>query len=449
MRWALVAGIALSVCIGATAEAGRKVDVDSDPTGASVYLNDVDSGAACNSTPCTIDVPVGTTTIIIRKDGYAPEITEITVPKRGRVKPFKVSLRSEVGTLVVTDPALKGGRIFVDDIDKGPVPQHLDIPAGPHHVQVLVRGKPVADDIINLDADSEHELKASSSSSAPVPPQVADSTLRTGGFENDGDGDGEAKPNSVVAHQAAEPESSEPREPYLFVGADFDVGFRQFKYDNAQNGLAATESESGQAMLGPAVELWPMILMGSHHLRGLSLFGKVEFGLNHQPVLDSANAPVGPTTFWGNIEAGLRHRWHVGDDSSVAIEGGYVRDQLQFMAASKALLLKVPYADYRSIKLGVRASTMVGSLEPFLEVEGRIVLSGGDLGDRFMSHDITGGHAAVGASITAGPVYLRAQAAITLYSWALTSSGPTQPGGTADGASDRIEVLSFVVGLAH
>lgn len=441
----LVAGIALGV-FGATAEAGRKVDVDSDPTGASVYLNDVDSGAACNSTPCVIDAPVGTTTIIIRKDGYAPEITEITVPRRGKVKPFKVSLRSEVGTLVVTDPAFKGGRIFVDDIDKGPAPQHLDIPAGPHHAQVLVRGKPVADEILDLDAGAEHELKATTS--APLPPQVADTTIKAGGVDDDG-GDGEVKPNSVIKHQDVEPEPREPREPYLFVGAEFDVGFRQFTYDNAQNGLAATESESGQAMLGPAAELWPMILAGSHHLRGLSLFGKVEFGLNHQPVLDSANVPVGPTTFWGNIEAGVRHRWHVGENSSVAIEGGYVRDQLQFMATSKTLLLKVPYADYRSIKLGVRASTMVGALEPFIALEGRIILSGGDLGDRFMSHDITGGHAAVGASITAGPVYLRAQAAITLYSWALSNSGTDQPGGTADGASDKIEVLSFVVGLTH
>ena len=90
-----------------------------------------------------------------------------------------------------------------------------------------------------------------------------------------------------------------------------------------------------------------------------------------------------------------------------------------------------------------------GSLEPFVELQGRIILSGGDLGDRFMSHDITGGHAAVGASITAGPVYLRAQAAITFYSWQLSNTGPDQPGGTADGASDKIEVLSFVVGLDH
>jgi hypothetical protein len=446
MRRALVAGVALSVCIG-TAEAGsgRKIDVDSDPPGASVYINDVDGGALC-STPCPIEVPVGTVTIIIRKDGYTVDITEITVPKRGKVKPYKVSLRSEVATLVVTDPAFKGGRIFVDDIDKGPVPQHLDIPAGPHHAQVLVRGKPVADEILDLDAGSEHELKAVAG--APLPPQVAETTVKSGGFEDDG-GDGEAKPNSVIKHKEPESEPSGPREPYLFVGADFDVGFRQFKYDNAQNGLASTESESGQAMLGPAVELWPLVLMGGHHLRGLSLFGKVEFGLNHQPVLDSTNMPVGPTTFWGNIEAGLRHRWHVGDESSVAIEGGFVRDQLQFVSSSKALLLKVPYADYRSIMLGVRASTMVGALEPFIELEGRIILSGGDLGDRFMSHDITGGHAAVGASITAGPVYLRAQAAITLYSWQLSNTGPDQPGGTADGASDRIEVISFVVGLTH
>jgi PEGA domain len=442
MSRALVAGLGLCVCFGlAEAGGGRKVDVDSDPAGASVYLNDVDSGELCK-TPCSIDAPVGTTPIIIRKDGYTPEISEITVPKRGKVSKFKVSLKSEVGTIVVSDPALKGGRVFVDDIDKGPAPQKLDVPAGPHHVSVLIKGKPVADDIINLDAGDEHEVKASAA--PPLPPVVSDATtVKSGGFDDDG---GEVKPQGTKI-KVAVTEPDRLHRPFISVGADFDVGFRQFKYDNAGGGLSATESESGQTMLGPAVELWPTVLAGSSHLQGLSLFGKFEFGLNHQAVLDTANMPVGPTTFWGNIEVDLRHRWSVGDASSVAIEGGFVRDQLQFNAATKEDLQKVPVTDYKSVKLGVQAATTMGPFQPFVEVEGRIPFSGGDLQTRFASHDISGYHAALGFTVGGSTVFLRAQAAITYYSWTFTNSSTTGP--TADGATDKIEVISVVLGLTH
>jgi len=446
MRRVLVACCVLGVCVGRSSIGGagatRKIDIDSDPAGAAVYLNDVDSGTACEATPCTIEAPIGTTTIILRKDGYTPDIAEITVPRRGKVKPFKSTLTSEVGTLVATDPTFKGGKLFVDDIDKGATPQRLELQAGPHHAQVVVKGRPVADDILELDAGTEHELKPTAS--APMPPAVSDSGTKTPSFDEDGEG--EAKPEGATKIKATASTSS-PRRPYINVGADFDVGFRQFSYDNPGTGLSPTESEVGQAMIGPTLELWPMELIGANHLRGLSLFGKVEFGLNHQVVLDDSNMAVGPKTFWGNIEVDLRHRWLVGDASSITIEGGFVRDQLQFQAASKMDLLKVPYVDYRSIEFGVRAATHAGSLEPFAALEGRIVMSGGDLGTRFASADTTGGRVAVGASLAAGPVYLRAQAALTVYSWTFTNSAAGA--GTADGATDLIEVLSFVVGLSH
>ena len=48
----------------------------------------------------------------------------------------------------------------------------------------------------------------------------------------------------------------------------------------------------------------------------------------------------------------------VGDESSITAEGGFVRDQLEFTGGSKATCDDVPFADYRSIKIGVRASTM-------------------------------------------------------------------------------------------
>ncbi len=437
MRRAPLAGAALVVWIG-TADAGgtRKVEVESDPSGATVYLNDIDSGAACDATPCTIDAPIGTTPIIIRKDGFNPEITELEVARRGRLKPFKITLTSATATLVISNPALKGGTILVDDIEKGNAPQRLDVEAGPHHVAVVIKGRSVADEIVDLEPGDEHVLE-------PADPGTVADAGAGGGGSNDDTGGGSDAAAGVVKH--AEPEAARP--PYITVGADLDIGFRQFSYDNSQN-LAATESEAGQTLLGPAVELWPFVMAGSHHLRGFSLFGKVGFGLNHQQVLDSMNAEVA-TTFWGNIEVDARHRWTIGDDSGVTLEGGFVRDQLQFNASSKTQLDKVPVADYRSIRIGARASTMLGALEPFAAIEGRIVLSGGELATRFASADITGGRVAVGASLVAGPVYVRAQGALTYYGWTFTNTTADPMASTADGATDVIEVLSLMIGLAH
>src|SRR5262249_4281578 len=120
MGRAPLAGVLLVVSVGA-AEAGntRKVDIDSDPQGAQVFLEDIDHGMVCAATPCTIDAPVGTTPIILRKDGYNAEVNQIEVPRKGKVKTFKFTLASSIATLVFDDPALKGGTIRIDDVDKG------------------------------------------------------------------------------------------------------------------------------------------------------------------------------------------------------------------------------------------------------------------------------------------------------------------------------------------
>ncbi|MEO8548719.1 MAG: PEGA domain-containing protein [Kofleriaceae bacterium] len=446
MRRALVAGCVLVLASGVAGAGGntRQVDVTSEPEGATVYLNDVDSGTVCIETPCKINAPVGQSiTVILQKDGYTPDFVSYTAAKRGKLKPIKSVLTAAIGTIVLTDAGFKGGKILVDDVEKGNAPQKVDVPAGPHRVVVVIKGRAVADDIVDVEANSEKEVHGT------TPTTVAEPT-GGGGGGGGGSEDLGVDVGSEPVKVVKEPEPSGPRRRWIEVGGDLDVGFRQFTYDHAQN-LSATETEAGQAMAGPSLELWPIELAGGTHLRGLSLFGKVLFGLNHQPVLDADGMASGTTTFWGNIEADLRYRWIVGEDSSVAIEGGFVRDQLDFSAPNATLKKQVPGADYRSIKLGVRAATTLGALEPFAALEGRIVQSGGALATNFASGaDITGAHATVGATVHAGPVFLRAQAAITYYGWTFTAKGtpgPMDP--TAEGATDLVEVLSFVIGLAH
>ncbi|HET9988544.1 MAG TPA: PEGA domain-containing protein [Kofleriaceae bacterium] len=445
MRRALVAGIALGVCTGTAGAGGtRKVDVTSEPAGASVYLNDVTTGEVCQ-TPCAVDVPIGVeTNIILQKNGYTPDVVSVTPARKGKQKPVSSTLTAAIATLEIKDAAFKGAKIVIDDVEKGVAPQSLQVEAGPHHVAIVSKGKALFDDIVDVDASDNHEVK-------PVPgggPVTTVATTSTGGGGGGGSDDelgvGVTKPVEIEKHS----EPSGPSRPFIAVGGDMDVGFRQFSYDQPNN-LAATESEVGAVMLGPTMEIWPIEALGGSHFRGLSLFGKVAFGINHQPVLDMQNMPLGPQTYWGNIEVDLRHRWTLGEESSISAEGGFVRDQLQFTGGSKMTRDEVPVADYRSIRIGVRAATMLGALEPFATVEGRIVLSGGELATRFASADITGARIAAGAQVRAGPVYLRAQAALTYYGWTFTNASADPMAATAAGATDVIEVLSFVIGLTH
>jgi len=431
------AGIALCALIGplaGTSAAGptRKVEIESDPPGAAVYVEDVDAGAACDATPCTIEAPIGSPSLILRKDGFLPTVTEITVPKKGKLRPLKFVLLVANAKIVITDKALAGGKIVLDGADKGVAPQTLTVDASSHTVQVILKGRKIAEALLELEAGDEKEVKADAPTTVATAPDLGGDTAPD-----------DAKPSEIIKHPDATPPSD--RGPYIAVGADLDVGFRQFKYDNPANGLPRDEKESGQSLIGPAIEIWPS---PRGRLRGLSLYGKIEFALNSIPVLDSSKQSVGASTFWGNLEIDVRHRWHVGDDSGITLSGGFVRDEMTYNVGSKMQLARLPVVDYRSVRIGVRAATMAGPLEPFVELEGRIVFSGGDLGTRFASHDTSGYHAAVGAQLVKGPIFLRAQAAITYYSWTFTNAGTDPSLGTADGATDLVEMLSFVLGVS-
>src|SRR5690606_8805900 len=98
----LLAGMLVIAAMG-VADAGptRKVLVESEPPGATVYLNDVDKGPVCEATPCTINAPIGTSTIILRLDKYEPEISLLEVPKGKRTLQQKYTLKGAVGTIVI------------------------------------------------------------------------------------------------------------------------------------------------------------------------------------------------------------------------------------------------------------------------------------------------------------------------------------------------------------
>jgi hypothetical protein len=436
MRSALA--LVLVLCANVASADTRKVEVVTDPPGATIYLVDLDSGTACEPTPCSVNAPAGKKTpIIARKDGYAEAFAVIDL-RKGPVKSVSLDLTATVGTLVFDDPGLTGGTIAVDDVDKGKAPAHVQIEAAGHHVVVTLKGRSVFDDFVKIEAGKDFDIKPNKSEPAPLPPKESPQPKKVAATDPDGN---EVIGDDTTPKVTKSAEVGKPHEPSIVGGGLFEVGFRQFSYDHPQN-LPPTEDEGGQILIGPTLQLWPFRLFGSEHLRGISIYGKVGFGVNSEPVVQS-NMPTGASTFWGNIEVDLQQRWNLGDTVSIEIGGGFVRDQLSFNGTTS----QVPDADYKSLRLGVRTAFRLGPIEPFVQIEGRIPFSEGVLATRFTSADVTGAGASGGLVGTFGPVVAKLEASIVYYSWTLTNEMTGAP--TADGATDIMEGISMVLAVGY
>ena len=434
-----VAVVAASAAI-AHASPTHKVTIETDPAGAHVYLNDVDSGAVCDKTPCTIDVPVGTYPIILQLANYAPKIDQLDVPKRPKgplIKKFK--LEPSVGTIVIdSPPEAKGASVKIDDVDHGKLGAsgntRVEIDPGGHNVVVELNGKTLFQQIINVDTGEEVPIKVSVAAAPAAPGD---------GVKIEDDTTTPPKDTPSIT-KSATPERSR------FISGDVvvDVGFRRFSYTNAKVGPLAPESEDGQVIAGPAIEVWPSEAVGWDHLRGMSLFLKLELPINHQDVLDSMKQPIGPTTYWMTFEASIKQRWTIGDMAAVEVGAGYVQDQLRFNG-DIADVQKLPDCDYQSIRLGARGALTFGAIEPYVALETRAVEDGGQLATRFQSASATGFRGAIGVAARGGNFVGRIEASDVHYDWTL--SQVTQPGNFngADGATDKVLGFSFLLGYQY
>ena len=230
------------------------------------------------------------------------------------------------------------------------------------------------------------------------------------------------------------------------MGGAVDVGFRHFEYEpHGETELPPQEDEGGQVLAGPTLELWPAEALRLHHLRGLSVFGKIEFGLNHQQLINTSDQSVGASTFWGSIEGVLRYRWTIADLVGIEVGAGYARDQLQFNSTSATQLAMLPDADYQSVEIGGRVALALGAVEPYLSYQNRIVLSGGDLQTRFSHGSASGIRGAVGLAVQAGPLDARLEGSLLQYNWTFTDNAT----GMITGALDRVILVTAMVGLKY
>lgn len=416
---------ALLVASHAHAQPKRKVAIDSSPPGAEVYLNSKEDGSLCK-TPCSVDVPVGETPVIIELAGHVPLIEQLVVPKRGKVPGARFALTPALGTIIVDGP--RGAMVSIDGEERGKAPVKLEVAAGPHMVDLALGGETIDSQAVDVEADAE--VTVSGSARAPAPARTAAG----------GDDEEIVVDDTDTAVTAATP-APPRRDPIVALAAMVDVGFRTFTYEGVMTPeTLRKENEAGQVLAGPQVEVWPGTLAGVRMLRGLSLVGRISFPLNKQQV--TGPGLVGTTTtFWQMFEVALRHRWVLADRASIQVSAGYGRDQHQFNTNAPGDLALVPDVEYQSVRIGARASVLLGSIEPYLAGENRIVLSGGVLEDRFSrGGEASGLHGALGVVATFGAFALRIEGSLTSYSWSFEYN--TDDMFRATGATDSIKLVS-------
>ncbi len=422
--------------LGSVADAApkRKVKIDTEPAGATVYLNAKEDGPVC-TTPCTIDAPVGDTPIIVELENHKQIFEQLTVPAK---KPLSVKYKLEpaIGIINVTGPA--GARITVDDEDKGKAPTKIEIGAGAHTVILTLNGKQIASEFVEVAANDEVEVagtaKKSTGGGAKAEPTetaaVEEPEGETGGITT------------------ATPGPARRRGPIISISAVFDVGFRNFEYQEAKTPNLSSESEGGQVLVGPLVEVWPGTLLGIRALRGFSLMLKFGYGVNSQQVTEKmTGAATDAKTFWRSFETSARQRWRLGNAATIEVGGGYVRDQYQFSGNASDIKL-VPDADYQSVRVGLRVSALFGNVEPYLAAENRLVLSGGPIAERFDDASASGLRGAVGVALKLGAFDARLEGAINRYSWTFTSNETTDEF-RASGGTDSIKFISVIAGYAY
>lgn len=436
---AIITALGLVVGVGVVnAGPKRKVRIETNPVGASVYIESKENGAACEPTPCTIELPIGDTPLIIELPSYDTIFPTVVVPKRGKVKVDALTLNPSIGTLVVEGPP--GASITVDGEDKGKAPARLDVSAETHKVVISKGGKTVFDQYVDVPSGGEKEvaaldMKGGPSNDGEVPTEGGE------GISLDGDG----TPGDGVTKTAP----SKPRAPFASVSAAMSIGFRSFTYeDNTTRDTLRDESESGQVILGPLVELWPGNMLGIGVLRGLSLMGRFQFRINEQPVT-GGGIQNGLSTFWQSFEVSGRYKWIFADKYGVEVGAGWTREQYRFNGTAQDKLL-VPDAQYESIRIGARLSMLLDAgplvIEPALDLESRLVRDGGALQKRFgAATSVNGLRGAFGVVARYGGAHLRAEAAVLRYAWDFEPVMDRM----ASGGTDSITLLGIYAGYAY
>jgi len=115
-----------------------RITITTMPPGAKVFVDGKDRGIACQSGPnCKPRMAKGTHRVLVELDGYKPleETINVTGPQTLTFTLQPAPARLDIKTLA-TNPAARGGEIFIDGKLAGSVPAEVEVAPGKHMVEV-------------------------------------------------------------------------------------------------------------------------------------------------------------------------------------------------------------------------------------------------------------------------------------------------------------------------
>ena len=139
-------------------EATGSIQVNSNPTGAKVYLDGEDTGKETN---CTLeDVSVGSHTIKLTKDGYEDYETEVTV-ERDKTATISATLTSLYGSIKVSSTPT-GAKVYLDGTYTGKTTNCTlyNIEPGSHTIKLTKEGYKDYETTVTVEAGKEAEVNA-------------------------------------------------------------------------------------------------------------------------------------------------------------------------------------------------------------------------------------------------------------------------------------------------
>ena len=406
----------LFVSVGvAGAQAKRKIKVETEPSGATVYVGDKENGPSCESTPCTIDVPIGEVIIVIEMSGFTGRFETLMVPKRGPVKIDVFTLEKAIGTIIVEGP--KGARVTIDDVEKGVAPTTFEMPAGSYGV-VLTLGEKTGSQFVDVTSGGEVKVDGSALGEV-VQEEVPD----------------EPTPTTPKG----------PRGPIVSLAVSGASGFRSFTYATPTDQRNARE---GGTIIGVTLQVWPAAAF--RVLPGLFIRAKAELPL-YRNAVEGMDLSTQAETLWQHYEAGVHYQWLY--NGKLGIQGGaaYMRDDFDYSgtAIDRQIL---PRTVYKSISIGAQVSYRAPvsakmTVEPYLAFDNRIVLSGGDIETRYAAQDTStsGFGGRIGAAGTYGSIRVRLEFSYLRFSWDFGTASDRM----ASTGIDSIKLFGFSAGYEY
>lgn len=364
------AGVTIAAS-SARAERTYRVRIESDPGGAAVAT---EAGEVLGETPFSGTLAGGRHTVIVSLPGYEPGVLVVRVRKRRRLQTFRITLEKlPTGTISVTLPAqVAAATVWVDGDAAGDAPGDLEIPAGPHQVEVKADG---------------YETFASWIQVVPGESVAIAATLEpTPGATVKAATDPE---QPAVKHH---PAPAGARDPVIIrAGAGIEIGGRKFSYGAPATDNLRPYDAGGVPRLRIGVDVFPLAPTDNLWARGIALSARFAIA----PTIESSTA-AGQTadTSWSGFGIGARAMFPVGETLLAGGRIGYGRERFRF-SESSPLYAEIPTVDYRSVHVGGLLGARFGDFGVRAGASYLMVLSAGELADRFRDASVSGMRAEV------------------------------------------------------